>query len=122
MQQVNSISADTKLCRDLSMVRSYGGKVIDGGTKIYTAKKYVDHIKEVYAEIKDVEIKAVIDLDGTKELADYTAEDLSALKKGELEMLCKEEEEIFADITYSMMNKGDLVEAMAEALAANREG
>ena len=116
MDQVNSIMADNKLCRDLGMIKNFGGKILKPETNIYTAKKYVDEIEAIYAGVDNVNIKSVIDLDEQKALEDYEAEDFDALKKGQLDMLCKEHEDIFGDISYSTLKKSELVKAMALAV------
>ena len=119
MDQVNSINARTKLCRDLSMVKAYGGKILEGTTRIYTAKKYVDDIAEVYSAVENVEIKAVIDLEAEKSVEDYEVEDFNAMKKAQLDMLCKDRVDLFGEIKHSMLSKTKLVSAMVSALSGS---
>ena len=82
MDQVNSIMADNKLCRDLGMIKNFGGKILKPETNIYTAKKYVDEIEAIYAGVDNVNIKSVIDLDEQKALEDYEAEDSKVITNG----------------------------------------
>lgn len=122
MGQVNSINASQKLCKDLSMCKVYGAKVLKGQpTKVYTAKKYLEHVEELYSNVEGVEIKAVIDLEAEKPIEDYEADDLTVLKKGELDMLCKEHEDIFEGVKYSTLNKKNLINEMLEAIKAQNK-
>jgi hypothetical protein len=108
---IQQLPCKEKLCRSLNHMVTF--RATEKCDVIYTFPAYKDAVEDIYKG-KEVKVKT-FSVEEEKELAEMTKEDLMGKKKGELDDLCKQNE-IFAEIKYSMLKKEPLVDAMIDAL------